>query len=207
MTWLDAPGAAEWLPILRAAEKLNDIPTNLLCRQCYEESKFNPHAKSPAGAVGIMQLEPRYFPGAGNNPIVDISTAAAYMRQLHHEFDDWQLALAAYNWGPGAVRSWVEKGRDPNAMPVETRNYVSQIVADVPVAGSLCPGGTDVNQTQWQKSSPIIASAGTGTMLATLIIAALSYYGGLVMSPDVKSAITGLCIAIVSHFFHNGPNG
>ena len=47
-----------------------------------------------------------------------------------------------------------------------------------------------MSKTQWQKSSPIVASAGTGTMLATLIIAALTHYAGLAMSADVKSAIT-----------------
>ena len=61
-----------------------------------------------------------------------------------------------------------------------------------------------MSKTQWQKSSPIVASAGTGTMLATLLIAALTHYAGLDMSADVKSAITGLCIAVVSHFFHDG---
>ncbi len=205
-TWLDH--ATDFIGPLNAAEKINGIPHDLLARQCYEESQFNPEARNESGALGIMQLEPQYFPGAGNNPINDIETAARYMAQLHTEFGDWQLALAAYDWGPGNVRKWKANNRPFSAMPPETRKYVSQIVADVPVAGCLVQSKTHedppVNKTQWQKSSPIVASAGTGTMIATLLIAALEHYAGLVMSADVKSAITGLCIAIVSHFFHDG---
>lgn len=142
--WNESPEAERWMPTLHAAEKIQSIPADLLCRQCYEESRFNPEAKSPAGAVGIMQLEPAYFPHAGVNPVVDISTAAAYLASLHREFDDWTMALAAYNWGPGSLRHWINDGRNPAAMPVETRNYVAQIVADVPIAGYLQPGDANV---------------------------------------------------------------
>ena len=137
--WLTTPGAAQWLPVLNAAEKIQGIPTDLLARQCYEESGFNPEARNPSGAVGIMQLEPMYFPDAGKNPVNDIATAAAYLAQLHARFTDWQLALAAYDWGPGAVHHWLSAKEAFSAMPAETRNYVTQIVADVPVAGCLCP--------------------------------------------------------------------
>jgi peptidoglycan DL-endopeptidase CwlO len=138
-TWLDYAG--EWLAPLNAAEKLNGIPHNLLARQCYKESGFNPDAKSSAGAVGIMQLEPAFFPHAGQNPVNDIATAAAYLRELHDRFQDWQLSLAAYDWGPGDVHRWLTDNQPFSAMPIETQNYVKQIVADVPVPGMLVATG------------------------------------------------------------------
>ena len=141
-TWLDH--GTDYLGPLNAAEKINGIPHDLLARQCFQESGFNPEAHSSAGAVGIMQLEPAYFPDAGKNPVNDITTAARYMAQLHAEFGDWQLALAAYDWGPGSVRHWQTEKQPFTAMPVETQLYVKRIVADVPIAGCLCPGGTDV---------------------------------------------------------------
>jgi len=86
-----------------------------------------------------MQLLPQFFPGAGIDGARDIDTAAVYMRSLWKRFGrDWQLALAAYNWGPGAVSHW-QKGAGVFAqMPAETRKYVLDIVTDVPVEGVLC---------------------------------------------------------------------
>ncbi len=139
--WLTASGAAEWIPVLNAAEKIHSIPTNLLARQCFEESSFNPAAHNPSGATGIMQLEPAFFPHAGQNPVNDIATAAAYLAELHREFNDWTLALAGYDWGPGSVRKWLAAKEPFSAMPIETQNYVKQIVADVPVPGMLADPG------------------------------------------------------------------
>jgi Transglycosylase SLT domain len=156
MKWNEGVAAAKWIPVLNAAEDHHEIPRNLLARQCFEESGFNPGAHNPSGAVGIMQLLPKYFPGAGDNPIRDIDSAGEYLRSLYQGFNDWQLGLAAYDWGPGNVRKWLKKGGTFATLPPETQKYVSQIVADVPVEGRICkilslqspqPAGSQVSQS------------------------------------------------------------
>src|ERR1017187_446462 len=102
MNWLDA--AVPYLSALNAAEVAYGIPHNLLVRIAWQESRFRSDiisgaVKSPAGAVGIMQLLPQYFSGAGNSVLEDITTAARFLANLFQRFQDWQLATAAYNWG------------------------------------------------------------------------------------------------------------
>lgn len=136
--WKEHKGAAEWLPILNAAEQRLGIPHDLLARQCYEESHFDPAAHNPSSAIGLMQLLPKYFPGAGEDGAKDIDTGGRYLRDLHKRFLDWQLALAAYNWGPGSVNKWLKAKKLFSAMPKETQDYVTEIIGDVPVEGALC---------------------------------------------------------------------
>ena len=139
MSWRDGSAAAQWIPVCNTAETKYGIPVSLLARQCYQESRFNPDAHNPiSSAVGLMQLLPEYFPGAGRNPSADIDKGAAYLSSLHKRFSDWQLALAGYDWGPTALAKWIKAGSILNNLPTETHNYVTQIVADVPVEGALC---------------------------------------------------------------------
>lgn len=140
MSWLNA--GAPYIDALHAAEDAYALPRNLLARIAFEESHFRSDivsgaVKSPAGAVGIMQLLPRFFPGAGTSIVADINTAGRYLANLHQRFADWQLSLAAYNWGPGNVDKCLKYGGTLDSMPTETQNYVTQICADVWVAGSL----------------------------------------------------------------------
>lgn len=112
------------------------------------ESGFNPNAKSPVGASGLWQIMPKTAPGLGltTNQAYDgcrdiiASTTAAlnYLNSLNHMFkNDWELALAAYNWGPGSIRNaikgqvkWYQK---PSywklKMPAETQGYVPKLLA------------------------------------------------------------------------------
>jgi hypothetical protein len=138
VTWRDGPAAERWIPVLNAAEAKTGIPHDLLARQCYEESSFNPSATNPSGAVGLMQLLPKYFPGAGQDPVKDISTAAQYLKSIYSRFADWQLALAGYDWGPSAVEKWKSSAQPFSSMPLETQKYVIRIITDVPVKGVLC---------------------------------------------------------------------
>lgn len=137
MSWKDK--GTKWLDMLHKAEWGYGIPEDLLCRQCYEESRFNENARNKdSGAVGLMQLLPKFFPGAGMDPARDIKTAANYMMSLEKRFGDWQMALAGYNWGPGNLTKWEHGGSQWAKLPRETRNYLIQILTDVPIQGVIC---------------------------------------------------------------------
>ena len=92
------------------------------------ESAFNPNARSPKGALGLMQLMPATIQQFGvKNPFnaaENVRAGVAYLRQLLDRYqDNEELALAAYNAGPGAV------DKHGQSVPPyrETRNYVAQI--------------------------------------------------------------------------------
>lgn len=144
MNWRTEGDADMYVDVFHEAEKHYCLPTDLLFRIAYQESRFrqdiiNGQTKSPVGAVGIMQLMPRYFPGAGHSIAVDINTAAAFLASLFRRFSDWQLAVAAYNWGGGNVHheAIIDGGSKLSHMPKETQDYVTEIFTDVPIPGIL----------------------------------------------------------------------
>ena len=122
------------------------LPTELALLP-FIESAFNPLALSSAKASGIWQFMPatgRHFDLRQNlfrddrRSVLDSTRAALdYLQQLHAMFDDWHLALAAYNWGQGNVAraqaSNRKRGRGTTylelRMPDETRNYVPKLQA------------------------------------------------------------------------------
>jgi soluble lytic murein transglycosylase-like protein len=92
------------------------------------ESGFNPYARSPKGALGLMQLMPdtirQYGVRNAFDPADNVRAGVAYLRALLDRYhDNEELALAAYNAGPGAVD---KHGRSVPPYR-ETRNYVAQI--------------------------------------------------------------------------------
>ena len=109
------------------------------------ESSLTPRAVSHAGAGGLWQI----MPGTGRDlklyqddyidermdPVKATEAACKYLRDLYAIFGDWELAMAAYNCGPGAVkRAMRRSGGDSfytiyDALPKETRGYVPQFVA------------------------------------------------------------------------------
>lgn len=123
----------KYLPMLNAAEDRYGIPRDLLARQAYQESRFRDDiisgsTVSPAGALGIMQIVPKFHPDADPLDVrAAIDYAARFLSNLKQQFGSWALALAAYNAGPGNVRKY--GGVPPFD---ETRKYVAQIIADVP---------------------------------------------------------------------------
>lgn len=146
MSWQTENTGPTWVPVLNNYESLHAIPHNLLARVAYQESSFlqdiiDGAISSKAGCLGLMQLNPVYFPDAGRNTVADIATAGNLLSTLQVRFGgDWQVALAAYNWGGGNEHhQWVVDG-DRYVLadcPIETQNYVRDIVADVPIQGAL----------------------------------------------------------------------
>ena len=95
----------------------------------HQESGFNPRAVSPKGAAGVMQLMPGTARDLGVTDVYDpeqnIDAGVRYYKQQRDRFGNDDLALAAYNAGPGAVEH--AGNRIPNI--AETRNYVRSIKA------------------------------------------------------------------------------
>jgi hypothetical protein len=122
-------------PLLRSASHWG-VSAALLAAQLMAESNFNPFAVSPAGAEGIAQFIPSTAASFGLtdpfDPVAAIDAQAHLMSELIHQFGSAQLALAAYNAGPGAV-----EGCDCVPAIPETSAYVSRILALLGGAGAL----------------------------------------------------------------------
>ena len=113
------------------------------------ESAFNPQAMSIARAAGMWQFMPatgrvydlhqNMFRDDRRDVLASTRAALDYLQRLNEMFaGDWQLALAAYNWGEGNVKRALARKRDKRAaspylslqgMPIETRNYVPKFQA------------------------------------------------------------------------------
>lgn len=133
--------------VVQELEKRN-MPTELALLP-FIESAFNPQAYSSAKASGLWQFIPstgrdfdlkqNVFKDERRDVIASTDAALTYLQRLHGMFGDWQLALAAYNWGEGSVQRALKKARaagrptDFNGlsiyMPAETRNYVPKLQA------------------------------------------------------------------------------
>ena len=116
----------------------------------YAESRNNPDAVSPKGAKGRMQIMPNTGrdPGFGIKPwdgsdADNVRIGREYLDKMHERYRNPTDALMAYNWGPGSVDSWIKNGRNPNAVPKETRNYVKQITGQ-PISGQQNTGNSDM---------------------------------------------------------------
>jgi soluble lytic murein transglycosylase-like protein len=93
------------------------------------ESAFNPNARSPVGAIGLMQLMPTTARELGVNPFnpeENIEGGVRYFSQLLRMFGGLELALVAYNGGPGFAQRYA---RGQTALYGETRDYVRKVLA------------------------------------------------------------------------------
>jgi hypothetical protein len=112
--------------VRRAGEKYG-VPEALLTAVLQVESNFNPLAVSPKGALGIMQIMPETGRDLGLtdffDPEANLDAGTRYLASLLRTFARRDLALAAYNAGPGAVMKY--GGVPPYP---ETRDYVARVL-------------------------------------------------------------------------------
>jgi len=110
----------------------------LLAAVIYQESKFDAHARSSSGAIGLMQLLPATAEGIAlhtggsrfrisdlDNPEINVRYGSWYLRHLLDKYGNEQLALAAYNAGQHNVDTWRAAGEGIQFS--ETRAYVSRV--------------------------------------------------------------------------------
>lgn len=109
------------------------------------ESGLNPFARSKSGAVGLWQfmlptaqllnLKVNSFIDERQDPIKSTEAACSYLEYLYNMFNDWQLAIAAYNGGPGNVKNaMLRSGKNTfweikPYLSQETQNYVPAFIA------------------------------------------------------------------------------
>jgi soluble lytic murein transglycosylase-like protein len=126
---------ALFLPRIYTAEVRHRLPPGLLDALIWAESRYNPFAISPVGAVGLAQLMPGTARdlGVANRYDADanIDGGARYLRQMLDRFGKVHLAVAAYNAGPGAIAR--ARGIPLNG---ETPAYVAKVMRRWVLAGS-----------------------------------------------------------------------
>ena len=133
-----------YFPLIESKLREKGMPDDLKYLAVIE-SGLIPHAKSGAGAAGLWQfMKPtaRMY-GMKINRTVDerrdpeISTEAAldYLQYLYEKYDDWALAMGAYNCGPGNMNRAIRKANSTDFykvakyLPRETRGYVPKFIA------------------------------------------------------------------------------
>lgn len=135
-----------YMPIFEAALERHQMPLELKYLPVIE-SALVPTAVSKAGAGGLWQFMPPTAKGLGleinslvdqrRDPYLASDAAARYLKQLYQTYDDWSLAIAAYNCGPGNVNKALRRAGDGKHdfweiypfLPAETRGYVPTFIA------------------------------------------------------------------------------
>ncbi len=150
------PGAVEWVQarflryqsrlapfevrevartIVAEADRLG-LDLDLVLAVIHTESGFHNFARSPVGALGLMQIMPEtgemlakelnvdwQGPDTLFDPIVNVRLGTHYLAYLHKKYGSWDRALAAYNWGPQRIDRRLRAG-----VPLPAR-YVTQVTA------------------------------------------------------------------------------
>ena len=124
------PAPAEWQAIIQRASKRYGLPPDLVAAVIRVESNFDVEAESPKGAQGLMQLMPgtQAYLGVQDpfDPEANVDAGSRYLREQLDRFGSTELALAAYNAGPGNVEKF--GGLPPFA---ETQAYVRRVMQEL----------------------------------------------------------------------------
>ena len=156
-----------YFPIFDDVLCRHDLPYEL-CYLPIIESALNPQARSPMGAAGLWQFMPTTGKLYGlevnsliderMDPIRSTEAACLFLKNLYDQFEDWNLAIAAYNCGPGNVRKAITRSGGKRDfwsiypfLPHETRMYLPLFIAAAYVMNyadmhGLCPPAVEVTQ-------------------------------------------------------------
>jgi soluble lytic murein transglycosylase-like protein len=161
---------------IAAAAARYGVPSSIALAVARAESGYNQAAVSSAGAIGVMQLMPATAAGLGVNPWDEdqnIAGGTQLLAQLYSRYGSWDLALAAYNAGPGAVDRY--GGIPPFA---ETQAFVPRVLAYagmepslyqpydmVPAAWDEWPGTMDQGQGQTDNTGLFLLAAAVAIAL------------------------------------------
>lgn len=122
------------------------VSVRLLDALIVQESRYNPSARSHAGAMGLTQLMPGTARMLGVNqpfdPEQNMRGGAQYLREQLDRFGSVRLALGAYNAGPGRIEQY-------NGLPPfrETRNYVRTILSSLSDVETRLSAASVIEQT------------------------------------------------------------
>lgn len=123
--------------LITAESQRQGLEPSIAIEVARAESGLNPNTPdSPTGAIGLFQLEPATAAQLGVNPRdvnENIRGGVTYLRMMLGQFGNLATALAAYNWGPGAVAKAVAQWGAAFLAhaPAETRNYVAKILGNL----------------------------------------------------------------------------
>ncbi len=135
----------KFFPLFEETLLKHEMPTEIEFLAIVE-SGLDPQIKSRVGAMGLWQFMPATGRMYGMNvnsdvddrmdPELSTDAAAKYLKSLYRMFGDWEVAMAAYNCGPGNVRKAIRRSGGKktfwgiyNYLPKETRSYVPQVQA------------------------------------------------------------------------------
>ena len=152
----------QYLPMIQATFRAEGLPLDLAYIPLIE-SAFKPSALSKAKARGVWQfmrgtalengLKADWYLDERADPVKATHAAAKYLKTLYGMFEDWHLAMASYNGGPGRVQRALTRSRkndfwqlssSTRYLPRETREYVPMILAAVIIAKNPAQYGFDI---------------------------------------------------------------
>jgi len=152
----------QYLPMIQATFRAEGLPLDLAYIPLIE-SAFKPSALSRAKARGVWQfmrgtalengLKADWYLDERADTVKATQAAAKYLKTLHNMFEDWHLAMASYNGGPGRVKRALTRSRKNDFwqltsstrwLPRETREYVPMILAAVIIAKNPAQYGFEI---------------------------------------------------------------
>ena len=106
------------------------VPKEVINSLIMTESTGDPKAKSKVGAIGLTQIIPDAH-GYSESELYDtyenIDYGTRYLQQLKDKYGDWDIAIAAYNWGPGNMDKHIKRHGKVrlDKLPAETRRQIT----------------------------------------------------------------------------------
>ncbi|MFA7167153.1 MAG: LysM peptidoglycan-binding domain-containing protein [Desulfoplanes sp.] len=200
--------AEPYLPYLRDEFKKQGLPQDLIFLP-FAESGFNPWAYSWAGAAGMWQFMPAtgrlyglqvdWWMDERRNPYLATDAAIGYLKKLYGDFDDWYLALAAYNAGEGKIGWALRKSGCDNFFDLaksrkylkrETRHYVPKFLAILKIVKNLEELGFDPINWDADPGIGTVKVKGGTDLLAMATSAGLSWKEFRKLNPAFRRQVS-----------------